>query len=74
MPDGTELRRIRQSAGLSRAQLARAADVSDRTVKRAEDGEKIRRETQFRIVHGLNDLSKHDPPYELEDVFPDEAS
>jgi transcriptional regulator with XRE-family HTH domain len=67
----SELQRLRQSEGLSRAQLAREAGVSDRTIKRGEDGAKLRTETRYRIVRGLNSLSEHEPPYEIDDVFPE---
>ena len=72
--NASELRHIRQSEGLTCAELARASGVADRTVKRAEDGESVRPETRYKILRGLNSLSKHDPPYELQDVFPDAPS
>lgn len=72
MPDNaSQLQRLRESAGLSRAELARAAQVSDRTVKRAEDGEELRTATRYKIIRGLSELSKRDSPYELDDVFPE---
>ena len=67
----SELQRLRESEGLSRAELARAGSVSDRTIKRAEEGENLRPETRYKILRGLNVLSKHDPSYELDQVFPE---
>lgn len=68
----SELQRVRETEGLSRAALARAAGVSDKTIERAEHSETVRRETKFKILKGLNLLSEHKPAYKLTDIFPDE--
>ncbi len=66
------LKRYRQSAGLSIAELAREADVSDKTIRKIENRlipGKV--ETKVKIVIGLNSLAKRD--YQIKEIFPNVA-
>lgn len=65
------LRQLREEEGLSRASLARAAGLSDRTVKRIEDedGYLPTTVTKHKIRNGLNRTASSGREYELDDLF-----
>lgn len=45
---------------IARAQLSRAADVTEATVRKAFKGETIRRESALSITQGFNEISRQD--------------
>lgn len=70
------LRELREGEGLSRAALAREARLSDRTLKRIEDGEKGYRPTPVtmnKLRNALNRVPTASRSFELADIFPDHA-
>lgn len=70
----SKLRKVREGAGLSRAALAREARLSERTLKRIEDGEKGYEPTPVtmnKLRNALNRLEEVGREYELGDLFPD---
>ena len=67
------LKRILTEEGIYRADLARQARISDKTVERVETGKSTRLTTLYRILHALNALrnktgSRGD--YTFKQVFP----
>ncbi len=70
----TKLRSIREREGLSRATLARLADLSEKTLQRAEAGEPISEVTRNRILKALNALPNGLSTYVMKNVFPTPAS
>jgi transcriptional regulator with XRE-family HTH domain len=69
----SNLRKVREGEGLSRAALAREARLSDRTLKRIEDSEKGYEPTPVtmnKLRNALNRLPDVDRTYELEEIFP----
>jgi len=62
------LRTYREKAGLSRAALAKAAEVDRGTIARAETGQHARKETLIRIGNALNDIyyRKYGAPIDLD--------
>ncbi len=62
------LRQIRTKAGLSRAELAAAAELSELTVRRVEQGRPSKASTRYRILNALNRLARTNWSYR--DVFP----
>jgi transcriptional regulator with XRE-family HTH domain len=72
----SKLREVREGEGLSRAALAREARLSDRTLKRIEDGEKGYQPTPVtmnKLRNALNRVPDVSHTYELADLFPDQA-
>lgn len=64
------LREIREREGLSRAALARLAELSDRTVQRIEDGGDAAPATVGKLLKGLNRAPNRLQAYSQDDVFP----
>lgn len=70
----SNLRRVREGEGLSRAALAREARLSERTLKRIEDGEQGYEPTPVtmnKLRNALNRRPDAGRKYELIDLFPD---
>lgn len=70
----SNLKKVREEEGLSRAALARGAHLSERTLKRIEDGEKGYEPTPVtmnKLRNALNRLPEASRKYELRDLFPD---
>ena len=68
------LRQVRESEGLSRPELARAAGLSDKTLQRAENGNAVSGVTRHKIVNALNRRTERLQKYDVSDLFPDEKS
>lgn len=71
----SNLKRIRTEEGIDRSDLAKAADVADRTVDRVETGEEAspRATTLYKILNGLNGLrnkNRRKTDYGFREVFP----
>lgn len=66
----SNLRKIRESEGLTRAALARMAELSDRTLQRVEGGEPASAVTIGKIVKALNRLPTRLRTYTNSDVEP----
>jgi transcriptional regulator with XRE-family HTH domain len=69
------LRQLREEEGLSRAALARAAGLSERTIKRIEDGDMEYAPTAVtknKLRLGLNRSATNRHDYSLTELFPDE--
>ncbi len=65
------LHSVRAGEGLSRAELARLARVSEKTLGYIENGtRKPREHTLYRIVNGLNQNPNRTRRFAFEDVFP----
>jgi transcriptional regulator with XRE-family HTH domain len=65
------LERLRIEEGIKRAQLARYASLSDRTLDRVEQGDPSTPETMHRILNALNKLrAARNKPYSFKEVFP----
>lgn len=65
----TKLRRAREREGQSRAALARLAGVSERTLRRAEDGEAISEVTKGKILKGFHKVPDRLRDYSYGDLF-----
>lgn len=66
------LREVREGQGLSRARLARLANVSDRTLARLEAGSgSSSPTTKHRIVNGLNNNPDRTREHSYNEVFPE---
>jgi len=65
------LKKLRSAAGLSRAALARLADVNERTVKRIERGQSSAAHTRHKILNGLN--SHTERKYTYKEVYPHDS-
>ena len=63
------LREIREKEGLSRAELARLAHLSDKTLLRAESGGQISKPSQNAIVNALNRRDERLREYTVGRVF-----
>ena len=63
-----KLTRARESLGLTKSALADMAALDPKTIKRGEDGIKLRRETRFKILNALNGYEGYDK-YMLRDLF-----
>lgn len=50
----SRLRRVREHEGLSRAELARLADVAERTLQRCESGQQVMGITKHKVLNALN--------------------
>jgi transcriptional regulator with XRE-family HTH domain len=72
MAISNKLREIRENEGLSVAELARASEVSDKTIRKIETRRlnKARKITKVKTVKGLNKLI--DEKYSYEDIYPNE--
>lgn len=70
------MRQVREEAGLSRAALARASDLSERTLKRIEDDETYEPTvvTKNKIRNGLNKTLNLERKYDLHELFPEEET
>ncbi len=65
-----DIRLTELSEVLSRAKFARQADVSEKIIKRVEEGDYSPREdTQVKIINAVNAARKRTNPYTLEEVF-----
>lgn len=65
------LKEVRQSEGLTKAELARLTGVSAKTITNIERNSlKSRRETKQKIILGLNRNPNRTGEYAFEDVFP----
>lgn len=64
-----KLRHIREREGLSRAELSRLADVSERTLQRGENGQIVTGITKSRILNALNRREGRLKDYEMSDLF-----
>jgi len=51
-----DLKKLREDAGLSRAVLARRAELDRGTIKRLEEGHSGRKENLIRVCNALNEL------------------
>lgn len=70
----SKLRQVREGEGLSRAALARAAGLSERTIKRIEDEEADYAPTvvtKNKLRNGLNQHASSGQRYALNDLFSD---
>jgi transcriptional regulator with XRE-family HTH domain len=67
----SNLRKLREDAGITRADLVRQSGVSDTTISRAEKGRAPSPVTMSRIVRGFNQLVPEEEKIELWDAFPD---
>jgi len=70
----SNLREVREGEGLSRAALAREARLSERTLKRIEDGEKGYAPTPVtmnKLRNALNRIPTISRKYDLGEIFPD---
>lgn len=67
----THLQEIREAEGLSRAALARLANVSESTIQRAEHGRTVSRLTKSRILNALNGREMKLRSYDVADLFED---
>ena len=62
---------VRNHEAISRAELARLAGISERTLKRVEDGvPTISQNTRAKVVKGFNALMKKQRKYTTEHLFP----
>jgi transcriptional regulator with XRE-family HTH domain len=68
------LREIREREGISRAALARATGLSEKTLQRAEAGELVSSVTQHRILNAFNKNSDRLRDYDLAELFPAEQN
>lgn len=69
------LKQIRQSEGISKAELARLAKISERTISRIESDMMTGTiETKYRIVKGINSLPDRLKEYTFDDIFPSKKS
>jgi DNA-binding XRE family transcriptional regulator len=67
------LKRIRIKEGINRSDLARKAEVADKTVQRVEAGKESQAVTLYKILNGLNTLRNKDKrgsDYSFREVFP----
>jgi DNA-binding transcriptional regulator YiaG len=71
---GSRIREIREGEGWSRAAHARAAGVSERTIKRAEDGASVSSPIQHRLLNALNKKPDRLQDYSMADLFPGNGS
>lgn len=62
------LREIRTKAGLSRAELATAAELAELTVRRIEQGHPSKASTRYKILNALNRINHTSRLYQ--EVFP----
>src|SRR6476469_3470718 len=52
---GEKLRKAREREGLTLVQLAREAEISEKTLRRAEkNGERVKDTTRYKIINALN--------------------
>jgi DNA-binding transcriptional regulator YiaG len=70
--NANHVREVREKEGWSRAAHARAAGVSDRTIKRAEEGARVSSPIQHRLLNALNKKPDRLQDYVMRDLFPDE--
>ena len=63
------LRGVREQEGVTRAELARLAGISVRTVQRAEEGQAISLVTKSRILKALNRVQDRAMDYALDYIF-----
>ena len=62
---------VRNHEAISRAELARLAGISERTLKRVEDGvPTISQNTRAKVVKGVNELMNKQRKYTTEYLFP----
>ena len=67
--ESSTLRRIRESEGVQRAELARLSGVSERTLRRVEAGILVSAVMQNRIVNALNRLPNRHRDYATDDLY-----
>lgn len=67
----SNLRTLRESAGIYRAALARKAGLADATVVRAEKGRRVAPTTANRILIAFNALAPEGHETTLSQMFPD---
>jgi len=70
------LKQFRIEEGVDRSDLARTADVADKTVERVEAGRESRMTTLYKILNGLNALrnqNRRAVDYSFQEVFPNHA-
>jgi transcriptional regulator with XRE-family HTH domain len=67
---GHGLKEVREREGLTRAALGRAAGVSDRTLRRIEEGGAVSEATKGKVVKALNRLPDRLADYSVESLFP----
>jgi predicted transcriptional regulator len=73
IPNPNHLQQYREELGLPKTELARLADLTDKTIGRVEKAkEAFRRVTYRKILIALNKARKSEAmaPLELSDVFP----
>lgn len=65
-----KLRFFRENAGVSIADLSRACDISDKTIRKIETRKlnKSRKTTKVKIINGLNKIAEKD--FKYEEIFP----
>lgn len=62
---------VRTREGLSRARLAKLADLDEKTLKRVEEGTRnVAPLSKHKIVKALNSLLDKQRTYTFEDLFP----
>lgn len=69
MSSENNMKKTRQEAGITRTQLARVSEISDKTIRGIENRRisgKV--ETKASIVNGLNLITGNN--YEYKDIFP----
>jgi transcriptional regulator with XRE-family HTH domain len=72
-PLTNNLKRILTEEGIYRANLAREADISEKTIERVEAGKGGRPTTLYRILNALNVLrnkSRNNIDYTFKQIFP----
>lgn len=72
MAKKNKVKESRESEAISRAELARVSNLSEKTIKRVEDGTRsFTSVTKNRIVNGLNSLKNSKRAYTIEYLFSD---
>ena len=75
MAKPNRVREVRDKEAISKADLARKADLSERTIKRVEDGKcDCAPLTKHKIVRAFNNLVNKQLDYTIEYLFPDTNS
>lgn len=65
------LKKIREEAGLSKAELARLSGVSETTIRHVENSKReVTEKTKHRLVNALNKSNHKPKEYKFEEVFP----
>lgn len=70
-PVGTALRTMRTRAGISQAELSRAASMNPATIRQAEaDGHSVKELTRNKIANAFNALASEQHQTSVDELFP----